>query len=179
MHNEAKQKMGQACALALFQSYEMESGFLKKIHKEFSGFLKILVAFPPLKQHLENPIFLIKDKDVIVNEVFTPKYTKNFLNILLQKNFIGYLPQIIRSFDLLFKKHFRIENVYVRVETLDEDIRGKIEQFLKEYFKNCTVKTHFQKDRGIWGGFIMETDTLYWDHSLKGRLYSLTREVGK
>ncbi len=178
MAADVKQKIGQACASALFQSYEDQPDFLKKCYQEFGEYLQLLTHLPVVDECLKNPLLKATDKHQIIDDIFKPKTLREFLNLLIEKNLIGYISYIAKSFGQLFKDHFNIKTLHIKAEPLDAPLKKNFEIFLTHYFKGCTTEITFEEVNDIYGGFIIEGDNFYWDNSLKGKLDSLKIKIG-
>ena len=106
------------------------------------------------------------------------KQINEFLDLLVEKNLVSYFSQFVNSFETLFKNFSKIKTIYVKVDPLDEDTKHMLTKFLKSYFKGYETEIIFESCKDLHGGFIVRSDNLYWDNSLKGKISSLKIKMG-
>ncbi len=148
----------------IFREAEMIRNILKE-SKEFRLLIKNPVIKPQKKYELISALFRNK-----VNELFM-----DFFKLIIDKNRIEYLPEIIEGCIRIYNETKSITEVEVKTAVtpnLDEQavIRQKIESYL-----NRKIKMNISSDPEIIAGFIARAGDIMIDGSVKNQLISLKK----
>jgi len=154
--------------------------------EEIKGDLKnvkeILNSSPELNSALTNPIVSAYDKEQIINSVFerdTKETTRNFLNLLVEKNRFSLIFQIIEAFDKMLDKINNLAQVSVTgAIELNDNSKEEIENKLKEKL-NKEINITYNTDKEIIAGLIYKIEDDVLDTSLKHKLEELKKELIK
>lgn len=129
----------------------------------------------------QNPRYHQDEKKQIIeslaDRIGSPDLLKRFLNLLIQKNRIGQLPEITKSFGILADEAQGVENVQVRVaRPLSKDQQSLLRRQL-EALIGRDVDLVVDEDPSLIGGMIVNAGSRVYDASVKGHLQRLRREL--
>ena len=167
-----------AQALLELASKDTQDSVLNELKTLIEGISQIKEAW----RFFENPGVSKENKKKII-ESLKPKVSQttfNFLNLLIDKNRFGILPDIQNQFNKLVNKSKGIvtAEVYSAIE-LDantlEEIRHNLEKTLEQNEK-VTVESNIEPS--LIGGLKVKVNDLVYDGSIKGRLENLKRRIG-
>jgi len=149
--------------------------------KELERAADTLRASPELRNALENPIFSIEKRKLIMDELSRrlalSKTVRNFIMLLLDKGRIARLPDISRVYRGLVDEHAgRVRATVVSARPLDPMLETRLKTALEKQSGKVVI---FEKreDPSILGGLITQLgDTLY-DGSVRTQLQELREEL--
>lgn len=152
---------------------------LKLPKEEVEAQVEILLGSRQLQDALQSPIVSLKEKQAVIDRIFTGKF-KNFLKLVCIQQNAEYLPEIIKAYR---EKCNEAEGVLVGelryVTPPSEEQLSRIKSFLgKKYGKN-TIQLTMTQDRKLMGGFILRIQNYEYDWSYAGRLKLLRRRMVK
>jgi len=130
---------------------------------------------------MKSPIVKGGKKWTIIQKIFDGKFdplTMAFMKILVDKGREGYLPEVAKEFNELFKTRNEISSIkIITAKKLSDDavasIKNKLEESSNTY-KNIEIETEVQPD--LIGGFVIEFDDKLYDTSVKHKLALLRKE---
>lgn len=151
-----------------------EEGALEKYQQELAGFESIIGGAPELKAALASPACNMESKQAILGDLLekaAPSETVGkFLRLLLERNRISLLPQIVSSYGVLAD---RISGVVRPVLTtaipLDESQVGQIRGGL-EQSTGKKVVLDVVTDPSLIGGVITQIGDKVYDGSVRTQL---------
>ena len=149
--------------------------------KELERAVDTLRSSPELRNALENPIFSIEKRKLIMDELSRrlalSKTVRNFIMLLLDKGRIARLPDISRVYRGLVDEHAgRVRATVVSARPLDPMLETRLKTALEKQSGKVVI---FEKreDPSILGGLITQLgDTLY-DGSVRTQLQELREEL--
>ena len=149
--------------------------------KELERAADTLRASPELRNALENPVFSLEKRKLIMDELSRrlalSKTVRNFIMLLLDKGRIARLPDISRVYRGLVDEHAgRVRATVVSARPLDPMLETRLKTALEKQSGKVVI---FEKreDPSILGGLITQLgDTLY-DGSVRTQLQELREEL--
>ena len=149
--------------------------------KELDRAADTLRASPELRVTLENPIFSLEKRKLIMDELMRrlalSKTVRNFIMLLLDKGRIASLPDIARAHRALVDEHAgRVRATVISARPLDPMLETRLKTALEKSSGKVVI---FEKreDPTILGGLITQLgDTLY-DGSVRTQLQELREEL--
>lgn len=153
---------------------------LDEIHAELHFIGEILDENPNLKAFLSNPTVSINEKKETVEEIFK-KYVKeymiNFLLILIDKNRLFLIDEIIKGYDKALNKQKNIEIATVTTAIdLDEDSREKLKSKLESIMEKKLV-FNIKVNPDIIGGVVIKIEDKLIDGSIKTKLEEIKKTL--
>lgn len=164
----ASKRYSQSLFEAAFDNEKLEPVFeelagLKKVIEDNQSFFKIL----------EYPFITLDEKYRIINEVFSKSFDPiicDFLKVLIEKDRVYVLNDIIKDFEELYYDYHRLLKVQVTSAfKLKEDYRLRLALKLKEVFKQDIV-LEVSIDPSIVGGLLIRAKDKIIDATVKGKL---------
>ena len=149
--------------------------------KELERAADTLRASPELRNALENPVFSLEKRKLIMDELARrlalSKTVRNFIMLLLDKGRIAALPDIARAHRTLVDEHAgRVRATVTSARPLDPMLETRLKTALEKSSGKVVI---FEKreDPAILGGLITQLgDTLY-DVSVRTQLQELREEL--
>ena len=149
--------------------------------KEIERSADTLRSSPELRNALENPIFSLEKRKLIMDELSRrlalSKISRNFILLLLEKGRIASLPDIARSYRTLVDEHAgRVRATVTSARPLDPMLETRLKTALEKSSGKVVI---FEKreDPSILGGLVTQLgDTLY-DGSVRTQLQQLREEL--
>jgi len=171
-------KAAKRYAKALF---ELAGQDLDTVQKDMNLIQKSFESAPELIKVLKDPTAGASKKLKIIQNIFGDKIsgqTMKLIELLGQKDRLDLLQDISRSFNELYKKHKGIrEATVVTAVPLDDQLKEKIFQKIKELTGSSQIKLTNIVDPSIIGGFILNIDDLRYDASISGKLSKLKSKL--
>lgn len=147
---------------------------------------QLAIILQPFIKTFSSPVFSVKKQTQIITSVLKDKchpLSLRFVNLLVANRRLGDIKQISDTFKFLLEKETGLINLHFKVfyepepETIEKLIKAteKIGMYKQTEPKN--IKTHFEVDKTIMGGFIAECDGFSWNCSLSTRLLNVTKYI--
>jgi F-type H+-transporting ATPase subunit delta len=166
-------KAAKRYAKALFE-LAIEQQKLDEVHSDLQAINSAIQNNNELKSLLTNPTLTNQEKAKIVNRIFTGKLnalTEKFIHLLGEKGRLDLLPEIYKSFDVLYKQNKGIVQATVTTPVpLSDKLEKEIYNKVKDLTKGKEIKLEKKVDPSILGGFILQIDDLKYDASILGKL---------
>lgn len=172
----SKARISKRYAKALFNLGRQDGSYLK-YGQELGEFVKCYQEIIDLGDAISNPLFAIDDRKKILNAVLDKGgyslMLRNFLNLLLDKNRIGYIESINEYYSSLTDEVSNISRAEIitatpiREETLDKVIKAF------EGLTSKSIKAKIVEDPEIIGGIIVKIGDTYWDGSIRAQIEGL------
>jgi len=166
-----------------FFDIAVEEGKIEDYGRELLSFSSIVVQNKALQEFLANPIFELKAKKTVIEEllgrVTMSDRTANFLRLLVDKQRIGMLGEVENAYRELMDKTLKKVRVSVRTAY---PLTADLEQALRQRVADMTgkeVEMTVEDDTSLIGGLVVRVgDTLY-DGSIKAQLGNIRKLLGE
>lgn len=166
-----------------FFDIAVEEGKIEEYGKELVSFASMVLQNKALQEFLANPIFELKSKKAVVEELLglvkMSERTANFLRLLVDKQRIGMLGEVENAYKELMDKSLKKVRVSVRTAY---PLTAELEQTLKQRVAEMTgkeVEMTVEDDTALIGGLVVRVgDTLY-DGSIKAQLGNIRKLLGE
>jgi len=149
--------------------------------KELERAADTLRASPELRNALENPIFSIEKRKLIMDELSRrlalSKTVRNFIMLLLDKGRIARLPDISRFYRSLVDEHAgRVRATVTSARPLDPMLETRLKTALEKSSGKVVI---FEKreDPAILGGLVTQLGDTVYDGSVRTQLQQLREEL--
>jgi len=153
---------------------------LSHFEKEIIALQTILNDEPEIEEFLVSPIVEDEHKTeiigLLVREFDEKEVLHNFLNVLVEKERIFFLADILK--ELISRIHKKLGIFDFEVKTahdLDEETSENIKNFISKYVDGKIIFKH-TIDTHIRGGFLAYNDELAVNASIRNNLDALKRE---
>ncbi|MCB0393774.1 MAG: ATP synthase F1 subunit delta [Bdellovibrionales bacterium] len=148
---------------------------------DIAGLEAVLKNDEAVLKFLSAPVFSQAEKQEFVNKTFASVLksdkVQDFLRILVEKNRIELLPEIIAAFNQADdKKNQRLRGVVKAANTLSEAECGELEKAVSEKLGK-SIQLDFQQDPTLIGGVRIEVGSFLFDGSLKSNLRMLNESI--
>ena len=157
---------------SLFEA-AMEQNKLDLTFEELAGLKKVIEDNKAFFKVLEYPVITLNEKNNIINEVFSKSFDViicDFLKVLIEKDRVNILNEILRDFEELYYDHKGLLKVQVTTAfELEEDYKDRLINRLKEVFKQDVV-IEVSTDPSIVGGLFIKAKDKIIDATVKGKL---------
>jgi len=149
--------------------------------KELDRAADTLRSSPELRNALENPIFSIEKRKLIMDELARrlalSKTIRNFIMLLLDKGRIASLPDIARAHRALVDEHAgRVRATVTSARPLDPLLETRLKTAL-EKSSGKTVIFEKREDPAIMGGLVTQLGDTVFDGSVRTQLQQLREEL--
>lgn len=122
-----------------------------------------------------------RKKKKVVSSIFQGRIRQelvNFLNLLIDKNRIGYLDSIIEQFRILADQKMNILNITIASALPVNDLQcQKIKEKYKKKYEASEVKIHLLEDKSLLGGIKVIIGDTVIDGTVKSRLEELKKSL--
>ncbi len=153
---------------------------LVHFENEISALQTILKDEPEIEEFLVSPIVEDEHKTeiigLLVKEFNASEVLHNFLNVLVDKERIFYIADILKELIRRIHKEIGIFDFELKTaHELDEETSENIKKFISKYVDGKIIFKH-TIDRHIRGGFLAFNDELAVNASIRNNLDALKRE---
>ena len=149
--------------------------------KELDRAADTLRASPELRNALENPVFSLEKRKLIMDELVrrlgVSKTVRNFIMLLLDKGRIAALPDIARVLRTLIDEHAgRMRATVTSARPLDPMLETRLKTALEKSSGKVVI---FEKreDPAILGGLVTQLGDTVYDGSVRTQLQQLREEL--
>ena len=169
-------KVSKRYAKALFSLGQEDDNF-QQYGRDLTEFTRICQDNPDFLEVIANPIFAVEERKKVLQFVLDKSSfsdrTKNFLNLLLDKDRIGAMEAITDHYLRLVDEVSDIARAeIITARPLKEEALGRIEKSL-EGLTSKKIKSEVREDRGLIGGIVVKIGDLVLDGSVKAQLEGL------
>ena len=172
-------KISSRYALALL-NIAQKNGQLDETLKDITFFSQHWQEKGKVRFFLANPDFTKKEKERFIKNSFSTLFSDvflNFLYLLINKNRLGYLPEINEDYKKIYYKLKGIEEVnVVLAHDIDKPLLNKLEAGIKALI-NRKIKLNVEIDPEILGGVSVHFKDQVIDGSLKHNLGQLKESL--
>jgi F-type H+-transporting ATPase subunit delta len=166
-------------ALALFK-LALETGQLSGIQRDMAGIGEVLKDSPEFSQTIRNPVLPQSMKQTFISRAFTGKVmdaTLKFLNFLVEKKRLRFVPEITAAFLRLEEEHRGVaEAKIITARAVEPDVLKTLDDGLsRKYQKKFAITA--EQDPDIIGGFLLYIKDKVYDYSLRHQLKLLREQL--
>jgi F-type H+-transporting ATPase subunit delta len=173
-------KVSKRYAKALL-SLGQEDGHFENYGKDLQDFSGFCEDHKEVLEVIANQIFPVEDRRKILKALLEKsaysEVVKNFLNLLLDKNRIGIIPQITDHYERLTDDISNIARAeIVTPRLLKEDAKNRLEKVLGD-LTSKTIKVEVKEDHSLIGGIVVKIGDWVLDGSVKTQLEGLNESL--
>lgn len=167
-------------AKALFDLAQQEKQ-LEAVRERLDQIDQMIQTVPELLSLCQNPIYHLDEKKRVLERLATqigsPPLLKRFIQLLVQKNRLPHLPEIVKVFSGLVDAAQGRQNVRVRLarELSSKQLAG-LRQRLEEMMHR-TVELKIESDPSLIGGMVIHVGGRVYDGSVREQLRGLRRDL--
>ncbi len=167
-------------AKALFSITKNEKE-TEAIKKELETLSNLIETNREIKNFIFNPIFGKEDKEKVLTGVLQKiggaDITKNFIKLLLKKDRIKYLREIVENLSMLIiEKQNKKKAVVITTAKLTDASLSKIKSRLSDITKK-DVELEERVDDSIIGGVMIQVGSLVYNGSIKTQLENIKNRL--
>jgi F-type H+-transporting ATPase subunit delta len=165
---------------ALFNLAEEEKA-IEQYGQELDGFIELLKQLPDLGNALRNPLYpgAAKKKlfQTVAGQLELSPVVKSFLNLLVDKKRVQYLPDIGDYYHKLIDEHSNIARAKVKaaVKLGEADLDEIAAALGKKVGKKIVIE--FQQDSSLLGGVFAQIGDFVFDGSVKTQLLNFKESL--
>jgi F-type H+-transporting ATPase subunit delta len=166
-----------------FFDIAVEEGKIEDYGRELAAFASLIVQNKALQEFLANPIFELKSKKNVIEELLGRTQisgrTANFLRLLVDKQRINFLGEIENAYREFMDKS--LKKVRVSVKTpypLTSELEGALKQRVAE-MTGKEVEMIVEDDTSLIGGLIVRVGDTMYDGSIKTQLGNIRKLLGE
>lgn len=145
-----------------------------RIGEDIASLLNLLKESPELQQFLSNPILKAEDKKAVLGRIGGDEFhnfTKNFLNLLVDRRRILFLEGICQQYQALLRK---LKQTVLAEVTSAVELSDNQKQAVREKVMSMTgahqVDLETKVDPDLIGGVVIKVGSQLIDASLRGQL---------
>lgn len=167
-------------ALALFK-YAKERNITEPVYDEMKQVIEAFRMYPELKKVMANPFVSREDKARLLAKAAGDKLEdayKAFIKLILNANREEYALQMAMAYRDIYRKENRSAQVEVTsAAPLDDEQKQKIENIVRNAYKDMTLEFFFRENPDIIGGFIIQVDSNRLDASVSNELQQIRKTL--
>ena len=155
-------------------SLAQTNNLVDRIGEDVASLLNLLKESPELQQFLGNPIVKAEDKKAVLRRIGGEElhpYTRNFLNLLVDRRRILFLEGICQQFQAILRK---LNQTVLAEVTSAVELNEQQQQSVREKVQAMTsahqVELDTKIDPDLIGGVIIKVGSQLIDASLRGQL---------
>ena len=161
----------------------VEQNKLEDVNSDMK-YIKAVCGNPDFKSLIKSPVIQPSKKADVFKALFSPKVsdlTNKFLDIVLKKGRESYLPDMVREFDIQYKKIKHVSSV--TLTTAEPLSQAAVDRILAKINASKStddnIELDVKVDPSLIGGFILRYDDKLYDTSVKHKLEQLKKEFNK
>jgi F-type H+-transporting ATPase subunit delta len=166
-----------------FFDIAVEEGKIEDYGRELASFTSLITQNKALQEFLANPIFELKSKKNVVEELLGRTQisgrTANFLRLLVDKQRINFLGEVENAYKEFMDKS--LKKVRVSVKTpypLTSELEGALKQRVAE-MTGKDVEMTVEDDSSLIGGLVVRVGDTMYDGSIKSQLGNIRKLLGE
>ncbi|GAB4174172.1 MAG: ATP synthase F1 subunit delta [Coleofasciculaceae cyanobacterium] len=155
-------------------SVAQANNLIDRIGEDVASLLNLLKESPELQQFLSSPVVKAEDKKAVLGRIAGEQlhpYTRNFLNLLVERRRILFLEGICQQFQALLRK---LNQTVLAEVTSAVELNEAQQQSVREKVMAMTsahqVELDARVDPDLIGGVIIKVGSQLIDASLRGQL---------
>lgn len=171
-------KIGNTYASVLFD-ISLEKNILHQVTGDFTNLHKILNQSAEFRDFLTNPFVKKNQKRDILIQTLKKKVnlsTFDVLMLLVDRNIINYLPEIVSSFLVIVNNTAKILTFEIlTANKLNSTQKRRLKEILKKLTGAKSIKLVTKVDSSIIGGVLIKKDSNIIDLTAKNELKQLAK----
>ncbi|CUM76189.1 MAG: F0F1 ATP synthase subunit delta [Turicibacter sanguinis] len=172
-------KIASTYAKALYD-IALEENVLEEVKNDFNVIVSSIKEQPQFLNVLTLPKLDKEEKKQLIKSIFssnTPQISVNFLMVLIDKDRIDLLNEIVVAFNQMVNEHFGIVEgtVYSAVPLSDAQLNQLTYVFTKKL--NQKVKLNVVIDPSLLGGYKVNLGDVVYDNTIKLQLKNLKQNL--
>jgi F-type H+-transporting ATPase subunit delta len=171
-------KIGSTYASVLFDT-SLEKNILHQVIGDFINLKKILNESSEFRNFITDPLVKQDQKHDILIKTLKKKVnlsTFNVLMLLVDRNIINYLPEIVSTFLALVNKTAKVLTFEILASNnLNSAQKRQLTETLKKLTGAKTIKLLVEVDSSIIGGLLIKKDSNIIDLTAKNELNQLAK----
>jgi F-type H+-transporting ATPase subunit delta len=173
-------KIAAPYARALFD-FSVEKNLMHQITADFQNLEVFLTKTPDLIEYFNNPLITSEQKEELLNKIFKSQLNKEtfkFLMVLVSRDRINLLPDVIRSYLNLVYRLASIRMIEVSTAFAFTNLqKNTLVKKLKELTKAREIRLIINVDSSLIGGFLIKTNSKVIDFTIKNQLQKLAKHL--
>jgi len=161
----------------------VETGKYEPLGNEIADVASAMTSSSELNQVLVNPVFPRSQRRKVLEKVLmrlgVSKTTRNFCNLLLDRERIGALPDISRELAVLIDdKAGRVKATVTSAQPLSAAHEAQIKAALQQ-LSGKSVQMSKREDRNLLGGIVAQLGDVEYDGSIRTQLHRMRDSLVK
>lgn len=167
-------------ARALFEA-ALEAGVAEKVASELESFSRLVESVPALGETLHTPALPVSVRRRVLLEILdragAERLTRNFLGLVVDRNRINLLPEMVRAYLDVLDEHMGVVSVEVMAASeLEPEEQERLRRRL-ERLTERRVKMQIAVDPELIGGLVVKINSTVYDGSIKRQLQEFKRRI--
>ena len=147
--------------------------------EETKSQMDTLLGSKELLNALCSPIVSLKEKQAVIDRIFTGKF-KNFLKLICSQQSAEYIPEILEAYkEKCNQAEGILEGELCYVTPPSEEQLSQIKAFLCKKYQKKAIRLNMKQDANLVGGFVLRIQNYEYDWSYAGRLEMLRRKIAR
>lgn len=174
-----EERVGYRYAKAVFD-LAIQNGSTSAANLDIQLIAETCAGSDDLMAFLKNPVIPNTQKHIGLTQIFSDKLqsveVKGLIDLVVDHNREGYLPNIASSFTKLYDEFTNVERaVLTSADTLSPEIVNAIKTTVEQKLGKTLIITE-KIDTSLIGGFIIKVGDMLFDGSVEANLRKLTNE---
>ncbi|MBL7766118.1 MAG: ATP synthase F1 subunit delta [Chitinophagaceae bacterium] len=161
----------------------LELGKTEDMYRDIQSIHEICQSSHDFVMMMRSPVIKAEKKLAAVKAIFQnslDRVTDSFLTLIIKKGREFFIPEMATAFMTQYKLHNKINDVVLTTaEPISEDMKGLIENKIKQQFQNMTIDLKTEINPEIVGGFILEVNNTLFDASILRDLLDIKKQFLK
>ncbi|UIE36405.1 ATP synthase F1 subunit delta [Leptodesmis sichuanensis] len=159
-------------------SLAQDNNILDQVGNDVNSILGVLKESPDLQEFLDNPLIKPADKKAVMNRILGDSvhpYTRNFIQVLVDRRRIMFLEGICKEFQALLRKlNQTVLAEVTSARELTDDQKNSLREKVLAMTGARQVELETHIDPELIGGVVIRIGSQVIDASLRGQLRRLS-----
>ncbi|MGQ9872374.1 ATP synthase F1 subunit delta [Leptodesmis sp.] len=159
-------------------SLAQDSNILDQVGNDINSIFDVLKHSPDLQEFLNNPLIKLSDKKAVLNRILGDSvhpYTRNFVQVLVDRRRIMFLEGICKEFQALLRKlNQTVLAEVTSARELTDDQKNSLREKVLAMTGARQVELETRIDPELIGGVVIRIGSQVIDASLRGQLRRLS-----
>lgn len=159
-------------------SLAQDNNILDQVGNDVNSILGVLKESPDLQEFLDNPLIKPADKKAVMNRILGDSvhpYTRNFVQVLVDRRRIMFLEGICKEFQALLRKlNQTVLAEVTSARELTDDQKNSLREKVLAMTGARQVELETHIDPELIGGVVIRIGSQVIDASLRGQLRRLS-----
>ncbi len=155
-------------------SLAQDSNTVEQVGNDVNSILGVLKESPDLQEFLANPLVKLDDKKAVMNRILGDSvhpYTRNFVQVLVDRRRIMFLEGICKEFQALLRKlNQTVLAEVTSARELTDDQKNSLREKVLAMTGARQVELETRIDPDLIGGVVIRIGSQVIDASLRGQL---------